>query len=369
VNSGKDVKVHIWRKTKSVMWAVSLLSLIAVSTLGIWGGTAQAQGGPRFPLRSIVATTANTSLLDQPLATGLVVATMPVNTKALVLGGPFNTDDYYWLELNGANGYVSARQLALVDENWQPIVEATATPVATATSIATVGPAATATTVVTTPATQGDYTGLWLGEMSNSGNVRSGPGRDQKIIKGWWAGRRVLLYEGANDAAGELWYRVSDPPEAPQWVHSSLIKKVAPVIFDGAKYKGKWIGVNISQQIVTAYVDGTPVKVTLASTGTIKTLANGTKQDNRTELGVWKIYYRLPKQDMKGGSLASGDFYDLKDVPFPQYFHISGEALHGTFWHDDFGRPHSHGCVNLSTPMSEWFYGWDKVGTIVYVHN
>ncbi len=126
---------------------------------------------------------------------------------------------------------------------------------------------------------------------------------------------------------------------------------------------------NISQQVAVAYVDGTPVKVTLTSTGTIKTLANGTKQDNRTELGVWKIYYRLPKQDMKGGSLASGDYYDLKDVPYPQYFHISGEALHGTYWHDDFGRPHSHGCVNLSTPMSEWFYNWDKVGTIVYVHN
>jgi len=42
--------------------------------------------------------------------------------------------------------------------------------------------------------------------------------------------------------------------------------------------------------------------------------------------------------------------------------------LHGTYWHDDFGRPHSHGCVNLSTPMSEWFYGFANLGTIVYVH-
>lgn len=352
MNAGKDVSSHIGHKIKSVMWALSLLSILAVSTLGLWGGTAQAQGSPRFPLRSIVATTVNTNLQDQPAASGANIVALPVNTKALVLGGPFNADNYYWLEYNGASGYVSARQLALVDENWKPIAEATPTPKPD----------------IITPTTQGDYTGLWLGEMNGSGNVRSGPGRDQKIIKGWWAGRRVLLYQGVTDSAGELWYRVSEPPEAPQWVHSSLINKVAQVKYDGAKYPGKWIGINLTQQIVTAYVDGTPVKVTLASTGTIMTLKNGTKQDNRTEVGVWKIYYRLPKQDMDGGSLATGDYYNLKDVPFPQYFHNSGEALHGTYWHDDFGRPHSHGCVNLSTPMSEWFYGWAKVGTVVWVH-
>ncbi len=144
------------------------------------------------------------------------------------------------------------------------------------------------------------------------------------------------------------------------YVHSSLIKKLEPVIFEGPKYKGRWVNVNLSQQITTAYENGKPVKVTLCSTG---------KGENATTLGVWEIYWRLPKQDMKGGNLASGDYYSLKDVPFPQYFHTSGEALHGTYWHDDFGHPHSHGCVNLSTPISEWFYGWDKIGTIVYVHN
>ncbi|MGA7733106.1 MAG: L,D-transpeptidase [Chloroflexia bacterium] len=359
MKSGKEGSLGMWRKTKSVMWALSLLSLVAVSTLGIWGGTAQAQAQdvPRFPLRSTVATTVNTNLVEQPLAGGAVIVALPINTQAVVLGGPFNEDGYYWLDYNGTTGYVSGKQLALVDGNWRPIIETTPTPVATPTPD------------VTTPTTQGDYSGLWLGEMSGQGNVRSGPGRDQKVIKGWWVGRRVLLYQSATDGGGELWYRVSDPPEAPMWVHSSLINRVAPVKYDGPKYKGKWIGINISQQIVTAYVDGTPVKVTLASTGTIKTLKNGVRQDNRTELGVWKIYYRLPKQDMDGGSLATGDYYNLKDVPYPQYFHNSGEALHGTYWHDDFGRPHSHGCVNLSTPMSEWFYGWARVGTVVWVHN
>jgi len=144
------------------------------------------------------------------------------------------------------------------------------------------------------------------------------------------------------------------------WVHSSLIRPVAPVEFQPAKFRGKWVDVNISQQITTAYENGKPVKVTLCSTG---------KGVNETNLGVWKIYWRLTKQDMQGGNKASGDYYNLKDVPYPQYFNMTGESLHGTYWHDDFGHPHSHGCVNLSIPMAQWFYGWDTIGTIVYVHN
>lgn len=209
-------------------------------------------------------------------------------------------------------------------------------------------------------AAPGGYSGLWIGEMSMGGNVRTGPGTNQRRLKTWGAGRRVLLYQAVRDGVGGLWYRVSESPEAPMYVHSSLIRRVAPVKFEGARFRGRWVNINISQQIVTAYENGTPVKVTLTSTGTRK---------NPTELGVWKIYYRLPKQDMDGGSLAAGDYYNLKDVPFVQYFHNSGEGLHGTYWHDNFGRPMSRGCINLSIPMSQWFYGWANIGTTVYVHN
>lgn len=313
--------------------------------------SAEAQG-QRLALSSVAATNASTPLREQPAADGAVITTLPVNARSIVMGGPFN-DNWYWLDYNGTRGYTQGRFLVTVDDKWTPV------PVTTPAASATAAPQATATPDSSVPSTVGTYSDLWLAEMATGGNVRVGPGLDQKIMKGWWAGRRLILYQAVNDSKGDLWYRVSDPPEAPMYVHSSLVRKVAPVIYEGARYKGRWININISQQIVTAYEDGRPVKVTLTSTGTAK---------NPTELGVWKIYYRLPKQDMKGGSLASEDYYFLKDVPYPQYFHNSGEGLHGTYWHDDFGRPRSHGCVNLSTPMSEWFYGWAKIGTVVYVH-
>ena len=368
---------------------LSLLLLGAVAAARAPARTTQAQAQAQaqattFPLNTVVATITGLTLRDQPGVTGAAVTVMPVNARAIVIGGPFN-DYWYWLDYNGTQGYASGKYLVIVDDKYTPIPTEAVAPTSTPgvpRPVATGSPAAPspqasgtpqgtpqgspqgspapATPDYVAPSTPGDYTGLWLGEMTTGGNVRSGPGLDQKVIKGWWAGRRVLLYQAVNDSKGAVWYRVSEPPEPPMWVHSSLVRKVAPVKFESARFNGRWVNVNISQQIVTAYEGGKPVKVTLASTG---------KGKNETELGVWKIYWRLPKQTMEGGNKASGDYYKLKDVPYPQYFHVSGESLHGTYWHDDFGRPHSHGCVNLSIPMSEWLYGWASIGTIVYVHN
>ena len=366
---GQGAKTNMSHRNRKRLATLFALMLMVTTALGVLGNTARAQSVANFALRSTVATTAPTDLREQPSATGASLAQLPVNAKAMVLGGPFN-DGWYWVSYNAANGYIDGSGLVLVDANWKPIKVSTPTPVPSTISVATASPTAAATPeTIPTPAVAGDYTGLWLGELTTGGNVRVGPGLDQKVLKGWGAGRRVLLYQSAVDSKGGIWYRVSDPPEDPQWVHSSLVTKVAPVQFDGPKFKGNWVAVNLTQQIATGYRDGTPVKVTLASTGTVRTLKDGTKEDLRTNVGVWKIYWRLPSQDMKGGSIEKGDYYDLKDVPFVQYFYQSGEALHGTYWHDDFGRPHSHGCVNLSTPMAGWFYDFGKVGTIVWVHN
>ncbi|MEA2573057.1 MAG: hypothetical protein QOH93_355 [Chloroflexia bacterium] len=230
---------------------------------------------------------------------------------------------------------------------------------ASAEGVQDAGQAQYAPTSVVFSTAPGSYGGLWIGEMSGGGNVRSGPSVQRPRIKSWGAGRRVLLYEGVTDASGGLWYRVSETPEQPMYVHSSLVRRLAAVKFEPGKFMGKWVNVNLSQQVVTAYDGSTPLRVTLASTGT---------RLHPTEVGVWKIFYKLLKQDMDGGSKEKGDYYNLKDVPYPQYFHTSGEGLHGTYWHDDFGRPHSHGCVNLSIPMAEWFYKWDNIGTTVWSH-
>ena len=76
-----------------------------------------------------------------------------------------------------------------------------------------------------------------------------------------------------------------------------------------------------------------------------------------------------------------GDEFDFRDVPFVQYF-TEGYALHAAYWHDEFGTPQSHGCVNLSPNDAAWLFDWTdpqvpaawhaalslRKGTLVYIH-
>ncbi len=132
---------------------------------------------------------------------------------------------------------------------------------------------------------------------------------------------------------------------------------VQPTPIPGHGSQGeKWIDVNLTTQTVTAYEGQTPVLTSLASTGTRYT---------PTVVGTFKIYVKYTSTRMTGGSGAS--YYDLPNVPYTMYFY-KGYALHGTYWHNNFGTPMSHGCVNLPTSNAEWLFNWAPVGTQVVTH-
>ncbi len=121
---------------------------------------------------------------------------------------------------------------------------------------------------------------------------------------------------------------------------------------------GKWIDVNISKQTITAYIGSQPIKTVLVSTGIAR---------HPTVVGRFAVYAKLPSQTMTGGSRAQGDYYNLPGVPNIMYFY-SGFAIHGTYWHRNFGHPMSHGCVNLTLADAAWFYAWTPMGTPVVTH-
>jgi len=144
-----------------------------------------------------------------------------------------------------------------------------------------------------------------------------------------------------------------------------------------AKQGKKWVDVSILRQALVAY-DGTrPVFATLVSTG-----ADGLQDhedSHATIQGTFLIHTKHVSVTMDGDE--RGDEFDLHDVPYVQYFQ-EGYALHGAYWHDDFGTPRSHGCVNLAPKDAAWLFGWTdpqvptgwhaalslKKGTTVYVH-
>jgi LysM repeat protein len=115
---------------------------------------------------------------------------------------------------------------------------------------------------------------------------------------------------------------------------------------------GKWIDVNLSTQTVTAFEGQRAVFTARASTGTWRT---------PTVAGTFRIYVKYTSTRMRGPG------YDLPNVPYTMYFY-RGYGLHGTYWHNNFGTPMSHGCVNLSTPDARWLFTWAPVGTKVVSH-
>jgi len=114
----------------------------------------------------------------------------------------------------------------------------------------------------------------------------------------------------------------------------------------------RWIDVDLTRQLLTAYEGDTAVRSTLVSTGLTRT---------PTPTGQFHIYVRYVSDDM------SGPGYYLPDVPYTMYFY-RGYGLHGTYWHNNFGQPMSHGCINLPTPEAEWLFYWADVGTLVNIH-
>lgn len=110
----------------------------------------------------------------------------------------------------------------------------------------------------------------------------------------------------------------------------------------------KWIEVSLSDQMLYAWDGDQLVNEFLISSGV---------QTYPTITGVFRMWARTPSQTMSGGDRASGTYYNLPNVQWVQYFY--GEfALHGTYWHNNFGTPMSHGCVNLTIEDAEWLFNW-----------
>lgn len=115
---------------------------------------------------------------------------------------------------------------------------------------------------------------------------------------------------------------------------------------------GKWIDVDLGEQRMIAYEGETPIRTFSVSTGMAGT---------PTVQGAFRIYMKTPLQDMKGGERELGTYYNLPNVPWVQYFYAE-YSFHGTYWHDNFGHPMSHGCVNMRNEDAKWLFDWTTPG-------
>ena len=125
----------------------------------------------------------------------------------------------------------------------------------------------------------------------------------------------------------------------------------------GAAKPQKTIVISISQQTLWAYKGHQVVLSSYVSTG---------RTGFDTPVGSFAVLTKLPSQTMEG--VIGGEYYNVPDVPDVMYFTNHGHALHGTYWHNNFGTPMSPGCVNLPMDVAAWLYDWAPVGTPVLIY-
>ena len=117
-------------------------------------------------------------------------------------------------------------------------------------------------------------------------------------------------------------------------------------------YSGKWIEVDLSKQRLAARKGNKVVKAFPISSG---------KRWTPTPKGTFRIYAKYRRVRMRGPG------YNLPGVPWTMFF-VGGYAIHGTYWHTNFGTPMSHGCINMKKSHARWLYKWAKKGTKVRIH-
>ena len=188
-------------------------------------------------------------------------------------------------------------------------------------------------------------------------DARLQPGNSQRVAYRYYYGTTHWVIGLQSLPNGETWYRVLDDkweylysvPAAHLRILSAddlaPLSPDIPAIF-------KHIQVHIPDQVLIAYEADEPVFVTRVATGAV--FSNG---DFSTPPGRFITFHKRGSRHMAAGNLAANG-YDLPGVPWNCYITEEGIAFHGTYWHNNFGRPRSHGCINLTTQAANWLYRW-----------
>ena len=184
-----------------------------------------------------------------------------------------------------------------------------------------------------------------------------GPGQQYKFAYRFYYETTHWVTEIIQDHHGDFWYLILDdkweyeffvPSKHIRIVPENELTPIAPHVHPSAKR----IEVNLSDQLVIAYEWERPVFMARVATGTALSSAR-----YLTPIGTYKTFQKRPSRHMAAGNLANPS-YDLPGVPWNSYITQNGIAFHGTFWHNDYGKPRSHGCLNLTPKAAKWIYRW-----------
>ncbi len=206
--------------------------------------------------------------------------------------------------------------------------------------------------------------GLW-GEVSVPMTRQHASADPEDIGKHtFYYGQVFRVAERADDGEGRAWYRLLDDGLMLAWwvdarhmrrITEAEFAPISPDVPPGAKR----IEVNITDQLLHCFEGDTLVFATRIASGRAFVNPKGEQFGFDTPPGHHWVQHKRPSRHMVGGDPESvTNRYDLPGVPWCTYFTSTGAAIHGTFWHNNFGIPQSHGCLNVTNDAARWVYRW-----------
>ena len=211
----------------------------------------------------------------------------------------------------------------------------------------------------------------WQGIAGADVNRRAAPNRSKPPVGELKAGTSVEVVDWVTgeevESHNDTWARLSDGT----YVFSTSLRRnplsAPPSLPADAPAEGRWVDVNLFEQVATAYEGRTALRSALISTG---------RPGWDTPMGTFPVLRRLETDTMDGATLlgqgpnGKGADYKVENVRYVQYFTSDGAAIHENYWRRPatFGMPGSHGCIGMAPADAVWFWEFATVGTPLVIH-
>lgn len=211
---------------------------------------------------------------------------------------------------------------------------------------------------------------FWVEVIQVKTTTRKGPSFSSEKSYEFIYGTVYLVTDVTVDATGSVWYNTYDEYADREeevlptnhWVQAKHVRRIHESEFTAIRpwVTNKRMDINLKAQTLTCFEGDVVVLHTKCATGASFTQIDGTIADFATPDGEHQVILKQPTRHMRAieGERETDGWFDLPGVPWSTFFTYEGIAIHGTYWHNDYGVVRSHGCVNVPIQVAKFIYRW-----------
>jgi lipoprotein-anchoring transpeptidase ErfK/SrfK len=217
----------------------------------------------------------------------------------------------------------------------------------------------------------GDW-GIWIETIVANAPAYAKPSEQSALRYIYNYGTVFHATEAHVDDFGRVWYNTVDEYASKEdnivptnhWVPAVLTRKIEEETWlpINPRAADKRIEVDLGRQTVTCYEGEAAVMSSRCATGASFKISEEETADYTTPRGEFSAILKMPTRHMRAPEVErdTDAWFDLPGVPWSTFFTYEGIAIHGTYWHNDYGLPRSHGCVNVPISVAKWIYFWTE---------